>query len=408
VFYDRHYSNMTKRLAQGLAGDIGAVIQMMIRNPGSVERLQTFRLARRTMNLTLTFEEAARLPEVTPTESFGPFATLLDFRLAKALKEQVQRPFLMDTRGLRKQVEIQVQLADGVLRVLAPRSRLFSSTTYIFIMWMVGSSIILFVVALLFMRNQVRPIRRLALAADSFGKGRDVTDFKPEGAAEVRQAAAAFLQMRDRIKRQIEQRTEILAGVSHDLRTPLTRMKLQLAMLEQTPEVHNLESDVASMERMVEGYLAFARGEGTESPRPVEISGLLRDVVGQMSRDGGVIDLHVEEAMTVPLRPETMRRCMSNLIGNAQRYGEHVSVRAGARDKIIEITVDDDGPGIPPGSREDAFKPFFRLEGSRNPETGGVGLGLTIARDVARNHGGDLVLEDAPGGGLRARLWLPV
>lgn len=408
VFYDRHYSNVTKRLAQGLAGDIGAVIQMMIRNPGSVERLQTFRLARRTMNLTLNFEEGTRLPDVTPTESFGPFATILDLRLTKALKEQVQRPFLMDTRGLRKQVEIQVQLADGVLQVLAPRSRLFSSTTYIFIMWMVGSSIILFVVALLFMRNQVRPIRRLALAADSFGKGRDVADFKPEGAAEVRQAAAAFLQMRDRIRRQIEQRTEILAGVSHDLRTPLTRMKLQLAMLEQTPEAHNLESDVASMERMVEGYLAFARGEGAEQPRPVEISGLLRDVVGQMRRDGGIIDLHVEEAMTVPLRPETMRRCMSNLIGNAQRYGEHVSVRAGARDKIIEITVDDDGPGIPPESREDAFKPFFRLEGSRNPETGGVGLGLTIARDVARNHGGDLVLEDAPGGGLRARLWLPV
>ncbi len=408
VFYDRHYSTVTKRLAQGLAGDIGAVIQIMIRNPGSVERLQTFRLAYRTMSLTLRFEDGARLPDVTPTESFGPFATILDRRLTIALKAQVARPFLMDTSTLEDQVEIQVQMADGVLRVLAPRNRLFSSTTYIFIMWMVGSSIVLFVVALLFMRNQVRPIRRLALAADSFGKGRDVTDFKPEGAAEVRQAAAAFLLMRDRIKRQIEQRTEILAGVSHDLRTPLTRMKLQLAMLDTTPETENLKIDVTAMERMVEGYLAFARGEGEEQPRPVEISGLLRNVVGQMRRDGGVIDLHVEEAMTLPLRPETVRRCLSNLIGNAQRHGEHVSVRAGPRDKVIEITIDDDGPGIPPPQREDVFKPFFRLEGSRNPETGGVGLGLTIARDVARNHGGDLVLEDAPGGGLRARLWLPV
>ncbi len=408
VFYDRHYSTVTKRLAQGLAGDIGAVIQMMIRSPGSVERLQTFRLAYRTMSLTLSFDEGGRLPDITPTESFGPFATTLDRRLTKALKGQVERPFLMDTRALRDQVEIHVQMADGVLRVLAPRDRLFSSTTYIFIMWMVGSSIVLFVVALLFMRNQVRPIRRLALAAESFGKGRDVADFKPEGATEVRQAAAAFLQMRERIKRQIEQRTEFLAGVSHDLRTPLTRMKLQLAMLDQTPEAANLESDVAAMERMVEGYLAFARGEGAEQPRPVEVSGLLRDVVGQMRRDGGVIDLHIEEAMTVVLRPETLRRCLSNLIGNAQRYGTQVSVRAGARGKVIEITVDDDGPGIPPESREEVFKPFFRLEGSRNPETGGVGLGLTIARDVARNHGGDLVLEDAPGGGLRARLWLPV
>jgi two-component system osmolarity sensor histidine kinase EnvZ len=336
------------------------------------------------------------------------FITILDHRLTKALKESVGRPFLIDTRSLAKEVEIQVQLADGVLRVLAPRERLFSSTTYIFIMWMVGSSIVLFVVAMLFMRNQVKPIRRLAQAADSFGKGRDVADFKPEGATEVRQAAAAFLQMRDRIKRQIRQRTEILAGVSHDLRTPLTRMKLQLAMLGETPEAENLESDVAAMERMVEGYLAFARGEGVERPQPTEVSGLLRDVVAQMRRDGGVIDLHVEQAMTVPLRPETMRRCLSNLIANAQRHGEHVSVRAGPRDRAVEITIDDDGPGIPADLRQEVFRPFYRLEGSRNPETGGVGLGLTIARDVVRNHGGDLVLEDAPGGGLRARIWLPV
>ena len=408
VFYDRHYETVTKRLTQGLAGDIAAVIQMMIRNPGSVERLQTFRLARRSMHLKLSFEEGARLEAATPTDTYDIFITVLDHRLTKALKQSVGRPFLIDTQSLAKEVEIQVQLADGLLRVLAPRERLFSSTTYIFIMWMVGSSIVLFVVAMLFMRNQVKPIRRLAQAADGFGKGRDVADFKPEGATEVRQAAAAFLLMRDRIKRQIRQRTEILAGVSHDLRTPLTRMKLQLAMLGETPEAENLGSDVAAMERMVEGYLAFARGEGVERPQPTEVSGLLRDVVAQMRRDGGVIDLHVEQAMTVPLRPETMRRCLSNLIANAQRHGEHVSVRAGPRDKSVEITIDDDGPGIPPELRTEVFKPFFRVEGSRNPETGGVGLGLTIARDVVRNHGGDLVLEDAPGGGLRARIWLPL
>ncbi|MCH6588558.1 MAG: HAMP domain-containing protein [Proteobacteria bacterium] len=408
VFYDRHYETVTRRLAQGLSGDIAAVIQMMIRNPGSVDRLQTFRLAERVMLLKLTFEEGARLEATTRTDSFGIFASVLDRQLAKALREIVDRPFLIDTHSLEKEVQIDVQLADGVLRVLAPRKRLFSSTTYIFIMWMVGSSIVLFVVALLFMRNQVKSIRRLAQAADSFGKGRDVADFKPEGATEVRQVAGAFIQMRDRIKRQIRQRTEILAGVSHDLRTPLTRMKLQLAMLGRTPETENLESDVAAMERMVEGYLAFARGESVEQPEPTEVSGLLREVVVQMRRDGGIVDLHVEQAMTVPLRREPMRRCLSNLIANAQRYGEHVSVRAGPRDKVIEITIDDDGPGIPPDKRKEVFKPFFRIEGSRNPETGGVGLGLTIARDVARNHGGDIVLEDAPGGGLRARIWLPV
>jgi two-component system osmolarity sensor histidine kinase EnvZ len=408
VFYDRHYETVTRRLTQGLSGDIAAVIQMMIRNPGSVDRLQTFRLAERVMLLKLTFEEGARLEATTRTDTFGIFASILDRQLAKALREIVDRPFLIDTHSLKKEVQIEVQLADGVLRVLVPRKRLFSSTTYIFIMWMVGSSIVLFVVALLFMRNQVKSIRRLAQAADSFGKGRDVADFKPEGATEVRQAAGAFIQMRNRIKRQIRQRTEILAGVSHDLRTPLTRMKLQLAMLGPTPEAESLESDVAAMERMVEGYLAFARGESVEQPEPTEVSGLLREVVVQMRRDGGIIDLHVEQAMTVPLRREPMRRCLSNLIANAQRYGEHVSVRAGPRDKVIEITIDDDGPGIPPDKRREVFRPFFRLEQSRNPETGGVGLGLTIARDVARNHGGDIVLEDAPGGGLRARIWLPV
>ncbi len=408
VFYDRHYETVTRRLTQGLSGDIAAVIQMMIRNPGSVDRLQTFRLAERVMLLDLTFEESARLEATTRTDTFGIFASVLDRQLAKALREIVGRPFLIDTNSLEKRVQIDVQLADGMLRVLVPRKRLFSSTTYIFIMWMVGSSIVLFVVALLFMRNQVKSIRRLAQAADSFGKGRDVADFKPEGATEVRQAAGAFIQMRNRIKRQIRQRTEILAGVSHDLRTPLTRMKLQLAMLGPTPEAESLESDVAAMERMVEGYLAFARGESVEQPEPTEVSGLLREVVVQMRRDGGIIDLHVEQAMTVPLRREPMRRCLSNLIANAQRYGEHVSVRAGPRDQLIEITIDDDGPGIPPDKRREVFRPFFRLEQSRNPETGGVGLGLTIARDVARNHGGDIVLEDAPVGGLRARIWLPI
>ena len=408
VFYDRHYSNVTKRLAQGLAGDIGAVIQMMIRNPGSVERLQTFRLAQRSLNLTLTFEEGTRLPDVTPTESFGPFATILDLRLTKALKEQVQRPFLMDTRGLRKQVEIQVQLADGVLRVLAPRSRLFSSTTYIFIMWMVGSSIILFVVALLFMRNQVRPIRRLALAADSFGKGRDVADFKPEGAAEVRQAAAAFLQMRDRIKRQIEQRTEILAGVSHDLRTPLTRMKLQLAMLEQTPEVHNLESDVASMERMVEGYLAFARGEGAEQPQPVEISGLParrgwpdapRRRSDRSARRGG--DDRAAAARNhaaLHKQPDRQRPTLRRACVGARRRARQDNRDYRGRRRSRH----------PTGISRGRFQAVFPARGLAQSGNRRVGLGLTIARDVVRNHGGDLVLEDAPGGGLRARLWLPV
>jgi two-component system osmolarity sensor histidine kinase EnvZ len=404
VFYDRHYDTITKRLAQGLAGDVAAVITLIERNPDLQHRREVFQVARSAMQLQLTLTEGAELPEpVAPR-----VRTLVELRLDDALHERLRLPFVIDARSIRDRVVILVELPQGVLRVLVTDERLFSSTTYIFIFWTIGSSILLFGIAVIFMRNQVKPIRRLARAAESFGKGQEVRDFKPEGATEVRQAAAAFINMRDRIKRQIQQRTEMLAGVSHDLRTPLTRMKLQLEMLQEVPDAKYLQSDVAEMEHMVEGYLAFARGEGQETPAPSDLGGLLRDVVTQMTRDGRGIDLHVEEDLALPLRREGMRRCLTNLIANAQRHGQHVAVRAGRRKNLVEVTIDDDGPGIPPQHHDDVFKPFFRLEGSRNPATGGIGLGLTIARDVARSHGGDVSLETAPGGGLRARIWLPV
>jgi two-component system osmolarity sensor histidine kinase EnvZ len=298
-------------------------------------------------------------------------------------------------------------LKEGVLNVRASRKRLYSPTTTIFVLWMVGTSILLISIATMFMRNQVRAVRRLARAADSFGKGHDVPNFKAEGATEVRQAALAFAIMRERINRQMAQRTEMLAGVSHDLRTPLTRMKLQLAMMSGEG-VADLGIDVADMEHMVEGYLAFARGEGGEAAEPTDLGPLLEDVVTKLRREGHAIDLHCEETLNLPLRPQAMSRSLMNLIGNAARYAKHVAVRAGRRKDAVEILIDDDGPGIAPENREDAFKAFVRLEGSRNPKTGGVGLGLTIARDIVRAHGGDISLEDSPFGGLRVRLRLPV
>ena len=404
VFYDRHYDTITKRLTQGLAGDIAAAIFIMDRNPSPLERRQAFRMAERAMWLELTFEEGASLPVAAGERPSG----YVNRKLERALKERFGYPFYIDNLSHQGKIEIHIQRHNGVLKVLVTNERLFSSTTYIFIFWMVGTSVVLFGVAVIFMRNQVKPIRRLALAAESFGKGRDVEGYTPEGATEVRQAAAAFLRMRERIKRQIRQRTEMLAGVSHDLRTPLTRMKLQLAMLGSATEIADLKSDVSEMERMVEGYLAFARGEGAEQPEETDLSVLLSEVVAQMRREGSPIDLHVEETIVMPLQREAIRRCFTNLIANAQRYGEQVTITAGRRGGAIEINFDDDGPGIPEDRREEVFKPFSRLDPSRNPETGGVGLGLTIARDVVRNHGGDLSLEGAPAGGLRARLSLPL
>jgi two-component system osmolarity sensor histidine kinase EnvZ len=403
AFYERHWDTVTKRLANAVAGDIAAVIAMRERLPPEAEE-ELFTVARRSMELTVRMEPGQVLASMpAPIEE-----RLIDRMLARAMDQEVGRPYAMDTYSFQKQVEIKIQLDDGVLHVVVPLRRLFSSSSYVFILWMAGTSLVLFAVATIFMRNQVRPLRRLAAAADRFGKGQDVPDFKPEGSTEVRRAASAFNRMRARIQRQISQRTEMLAGVSHDLRTPLTRMKLQLAMLGSPSEIGDLKSDVAEMERMVEGYLAFARGEGTERSIETDVGALLKDVVGDARRGGMPIDLHVEDELMASLRPNAFRRCISNLISNAERFATQVSIRAGLVGDAIEITVDDDGPGIPPDQREDVFKPFFRLEGSRNPRTGGTGLGLTIARDVVRSHGGDLVLTDAPSGGLRARLSLPV
>ncbi|MBF0374891.1 MAG: HAMP domain-containing protein [Alphaproteobacteria bacterium] len=403
IFYTNHWETLSRRLAEGLAGDVAVVVELLRVAPGPVERARVLYVAERALTLGVALDFGAILPNAPERPGDQATATL-----ATALEERLGQPFDIKLVGSEREIVVRVQLPDGVLSVTASRKRLFSSTTYIFVLWMLGMSLVLIGVATVFMRNQVRSVRRLAAAADSFGKGHDVPDFKPEGAAEVRRAAIAFNLMRDRIRRQIAQRTEMLAGVSHDLRTPLTRMKLQLAMMGEADGVADLQEDVAEMERMVEGYLSFARGEGGEAAIPTDLVALLEERVAGFRRQGAAIDLHCEEGLSLPLRPQAMGRCLDNLIGNAVRYAGHVALRAGRRVDGVEITVDDDGPGIPLDRREDVFKAFVRLETSRNRQTGGVGLGLTIARDIVRGHGGDVTLEDSPWGGLRVRLRLPL
>ncbi len=403
IFYDRHWDTMTNRLAFAVAGDIAMVISVLEHDPTPEGRNWMLANTARSTDLIVTLEPGNTLPEEQPQ-----LRGLLERTLGKALDERVHRPFAINTRVAHEWYEIRVQMPDGVLSVMSPERRLFSPTSYIFILWMVGSALVLFTVAIIFMRNQIRPIKRLAAAADALGKGRDVANFKPEGATEVRQAAAAFLKMRERIHRQITQRTEMLAGVSHDLRTPLTRMKLALDMLGDGPEVEELMTDVAEMEMMIEGYLAFARGEGTEAVTPTDLTRILNETVAGARREGAEVLLEAAIDMTLPLRPNAMRRCLANLLSNARRHGARIWVQAERRGGSIEILVDDDGPGIPKASREDVFKPFFRLDSSRNQATGGAGLGLTIARDVVRSHGGDVTLSDSPHGGLRVLIRLPV
>ncbi|MEQ8389714.1 MAG: ATP-binding protein [Thalassospira sp.] len=404
IFFERHWDTVARQLSRGLAGDVAYVIDYIGQFPDEEHLKWLQHSARARLQLDLVFEPDEILQEQTDTPPFG----LVSEELFVALDERLARPFYFNLDLDDNRLEIRVQLKEGVLSIVAPRKRLYNSTTYIFFMWIAGSALILYGVAVIFMRNQVRPIRRLAKAADQFGRGVDVEDFKPEGAAEVRMAASSFMAMRDRIGRHLSQRTALLAGVSHDLRTPLTRMKLELAMQQSSPGVDALKQDVVDMERMVDAYLAFARGEEGEKAVLADIGKLLTDQVGESLRDGQQIDLHIEDHLEMELRTQSVRRCISNIMSNAGRYANNLSVRAGRRGQDYEIVFDDDGPGIPADKREDVFKPFFRLEESRNQATGGVGLGMTIARDSARGHGGEVFLEDAPGGGLRVRLVLPI
>lgn len=406
VFYDRLWDAVARRLAQGVAGEIAIVVETRHAAPDLVQRHDFMRIAGNATSLSFDFLAGRKL---SPAEHPARYRlSLIDEQLAQALREDVHRPFRIRHLHGRHALLVEVQLDDGLLDVLVPIDRLWSSTTYIFLLWMMGTALLTLGVASLFMRNQIRSLRRLAVAAERFGKGRDVTNFRLEGATEIRQVGAAFLLMRERIQRQISQRTEMLAGVSHDLRTPLTRMKLELELLSGEQEIDELKSDVAEMERMVEGYLEFARGEGSEQPQIVDLVELLTTAAANARRGGAEISLSTPEECHLAARPDAIRRCLANLIGNAARYGHHVWVTALPDADSVDIMVDDDGPGIPEAQREAAFRPFYRLESSRNRATGGTGLGLTIARDIVRSHGGDVILETSPQGGLRARIHLPI
>ncbi|MFL5221411.1 MAG: ATP-binding protein, partial [Microvirga sp.] len=326
--------------------------------------------------------------------------------LSEELSRQVARPFWIDTVGRSNLVEIRVLLDHTVMRVLARRSQAYASNSHIFLLWMGGSSLVLLAVAILILRNQIRPILRLAEAAESFGKGREI-EFRPRGAREVRQAGHAFIEMKRRIERAIEQRTAMLNGVSHDLRTILTRFKLSLALFDETPEIEDLKRDIDEMTRMLEGYLAFARGDAGEQAVKTDLRALLEELRLDAERHGHSVALDIVGDPMVTVRPDAFRRLLFNLLSNAARHGDAIAVAANHETRWLLVTVDDDGPGIPPQQREEVFKPFVRLDEARNQDEGGSGLGLAIARDIARSHGGDIFLDTSPLGGLRATVRLP-
>ena len=404
IFYERHWHIIMKRLAAGVAGEIGLVIDAMDRFPGAEAQGTLLKLLAERTDLRATIAPDAILPNRPQPEPRGG----LDRLLARELAHRVRRPFQYDTTAFEDEIVIKVQLQDSVLHVVAPRRRLFSSTTTFWALWMVGTSMILFAVAALFMRNQIRPIRKVAEAADAYGKGREAKDPKLAGASEVRLATVAFRRMRERIRRQVAQRTEMLAGVSHDLRTPLARMKVALALLPKNDDAHGLQADIAEMEAMLEAYLAFARGEGHEEAVDTDLGELVEDVVTGARRAGGSIDLRIVSAPKIPVQATAIRRCLVNLIDNAMRYAGQVWIVCREQGEWFEIGIDDDGPGVPAADREKVFRPFYRRDRSHGGKTGSIGLGLSIARDVVQSHGGDIHLGDSPEGGLGVRVRLPV
>lgn len=403
VFMERHYQLVSQRMSEAVVRDIAAVVFILEHFPEEEQHSKIEELANKALGMSMTIMPL----EPLPPPARKPFFDVIDQELSKAIGIRIGRPFWIDTVGRSRFVEIRIQLDDSILRIFTRRSQTYASNSHIFLVWMFSTSLVLVFIALLFLRNQMRPIVRLADAAEAFGKGRRVEGFRATGAREVRRASLAFIDMRRRIERQIEQRTTMLAGVSHDLRTILTRLKLQLTFLEKTSESEAMRKDVDEMNHMLEDYLAFASGTSDEEIETGDLSILLEELEEEAEISGKEIKVHMDGELIAHFRRTSLKRCLANLVTNACKYGEEVEVAASIRNKWLTITIDDNGPGIPEDQRELAFQAFHRLDIARNLDQPGSGLGLAIARDIARGHGGDVYLEESPLGGLRARLRIP-
>ena len=400
-FFNAHWSQVTANLSDSVAADVSVAVELYKQAP-SVERASALdAMLRPNMELSVAFEKNDTLPETTR----DAFFSALDQTLKRALAQALSDEFWFDTTRYPNHIDIRVRVDEGVLRFIAARERVFAPTGFVFIFWLVTATLLLTLVSIIFIRNQAKPIAKLAAAADSFGKGEETHAFRPSGASEVRIAGHSFLKMRDRITRHIEQRATLLAGVSHDLRTPLTRLKLHLAMQDQSEENQAAIRDLKDMETMLNGYLDFARGLPGEASEDIELFEWVQDIVNGFP--GREIELIGEPGTQLTLKKTAMKRALSNVLTNAQKYGSQTRVTLQNFPDHVWLTIEDDGPGIPPEKYESVFKPFQRLDDARNQNIEGVGLGLTIARDIVQGHGGRLTLGTSDLGGLKAVIHLP-
>jgi two-component system, OmpR family, osmolarity sensor histidine kinase EnvZ len=404
VFFDLYWENVSRRLSEAAAADIAHVADLYVQDPSPAAFARLKSAAQERLRLSVAFQPDTSLPRTERRATIPAF----DRTLRRALDGSLDRPFWFDTTRYPDYVDVRVTVPGGILRFLAYRDRVFASTGGLFFVWLIGVTVLLSLVSVAFIRNQVRPMERLADAAERFGRGESV-GLKPAGSAEVRRAATAFLHMRNRIQRHLEQRTNLLASVSHDLRTPLTRLKLELAMMPPDVDLTAAKADLAQMERMLDEYLEFARGQWAEEPEEMDLAALARQVIADAQRGGAAVSADgLAAALPFTGRPGALGRCLANLVENAAGFGTEVAVSSTRDSDAVSLHVDDNGPGIAPENHTEAMRPFSRLDASRNQNRKGVGLGLAIARDAARSHGGDLILSRSPMGGLRASVRLPV
>ncbi|MBE6444617.1 MAG: two-component sensor histidine kinase [Alphaproteobacteria bacterium] len=405
VFFDGSWSRMGRRLSVALASDMSMIVNLVQDNLLSLERAQQY--AKDFLGLDVEYIDLDKHSEFAEVNKSTPIILgFLDDALREKFSSDGYKMFLTSDDN---NIVVVIDKGSVGYKFVTPKKRIFSSSIFMFVVWMVVTSLLLFFVAVLFLRIQVRAISDLARVAEDFGKGIDDKTFKPYGSSEVRKAALAFIKMKERILRQISERTQMLAGVSHDLRTPLTRMKLQAAMLLNSQDRADFEADINEMEKMLNGYLAFVRGEGEEETTTVDLKFLLDNIVErQRFIKNNIIYNSLDCELIVKAREQSLRRAVTNLVSNAARYGDNVKVEAVVADRKVYITIEDDGPGIPKDKRDDVFKAFYRMEESRNKETGGVGLGLPIAKDVVTSHGGTIELFDSDMGGLKVIVKLPL
>ncbi len=402
VFIQRHYEGVTEQMTRSVARELRILRQVADAAPdaGAAGAALTA--------LAAPLEIAVALPGPPPPEDAWRFWDFSGAQMAETLRAEMPRVPAVDLVGADRQVRVWLDTAHGPLLAVFDRKLVSASNPHQLLVLMLLTGLLMSAVAVLFLRNQLRPITRLARAAAEFGRGRNVR-YRPSGATEVRAAGSAFLDMRARIERQIEQRTMMLSGVSHDMRTPLTRLKLGLSMLDDAAEAAPLLRDVADMERLLDAFLDFAREDALDDPVDCDPAELVREAVARFGDGGGAVRLVAEAGRgRAKLRPMAVQRALENLIGNALRYGAVCEVRLALTDRSVRITVEDDGPGIPEDLRGEALKPFARLDAARNQDRGsGVGLGLAIAQDIARRHGGSLTLgRSAALGGLKVDLVL--